>query len=261
MNLGIEIEFTGVKRIVVAEALSALWHTEVVSYIENHFDGSTSESYKIKDLCEGYWRVVRDRSIKPDCARGHITLDYEEYMCELVSPVLKNEDDMDMLKMALASIIDLGGFVNETCGVHIHIDCPQFGEDVYNLFMKVVSKQDSFISDFGVPYNRLGRYCQMYPKEFISGFKEWHEVCLKEKRYMSISDIQNYFYEKLGEGADRNDPKNPARYYVFNMDSIHKLYTLEFRWFNSSLSILVIKMYILYIKDLLVASGYIPMEG
>lgn len=250
MNLGIEIEFTGVKRIVVAEALSALWHTEVVFYVENHFDGSTSESYKIKDLCGGYWRVVRDRSIKPDCARGHITLDYEEYMCELVSPVLKNIEDMDMLRQALSCILKMGGFVNETCGVHIHIDCPTGSEVVYELFMTVGKLQEKLILDFGVPYNRLGRYCQLYSKEFIEGMRKEHDYLVHTKGYMSIKDIQNYLYKELGEGCDRNDPKNPARYYVFNLDSIHKLNTLEFRWFNSTLSYEVILMYLKSIKNL-----------
>lgn len=250
MNLGIEIEFTGVKRIVVAEALSALWHTEVVFYVENHFDGSTSESYKIKDLCGGYWRVVRDRSIKPDCARGHITLDYEEYMCELVSPVLKNIEDMDMLRQALSCILKMGGFVNETCGVHIHIDCPTGSEVVYELFMTVGKLQEKLISDFGVPYNRLGRYCQLYSKEFIEGMRKEHDYLVQTRGYMSIKDIQNYLYKELGEGCDRNDPKNPARYYVFNLDSIHKLNTLEFRWFNSTLSYEVILMYLKSIKNL-----------
>lgn len=250
MNLGIEIEFTGVKRIVVAEALSALWHTEVVFYVENHFDGSTSESYKIKDLCGGYWRVVRDRSIKPDCAIGHITLDYEEYMCELVSPVLKNIEDMDMLRQALSCILKMGGFVNETCGVHIHIDCPTGSEVVYELFMTVGKLQEKLILDFGVPYNRLGRYCQLYSKEFIEGMRKEHDYLVHTKGYMSIKDIQNYLYKELGEGCDRNDPKNPARYYVFNLDSIHKLNTLEFRWFNSTLSYEVILMYLKSIKNL-----------
>lgn len=250
MNLGIEIEFTGVKRIVVAEALSALWHTEVVFYVENHFDGSTSESYKIKDLCGGYWRVVRDRSIKPDCARGHITLDYDEYMCELVSPVLKNIEDMDMLRQALSCILKMGGFVNETCGVHIHIDCPTGSEVVYELFMTVGKLQEKLILDFGVPYNRLGRYCQLYSKEFIEGMRKEHDYLVHTKGYMSIKDIQNYLYKELGEGCDRNDPKNPARYYVFNLDSIHKLNTLEFRWFNSTLSYEVILMYLKSIKNL-----------
>ena len=68
---------------------------------------------------------------------------------------------------------------------------------------------------------------------------------------MSISDIQKYLYQELGEGYDRDDPKNPARYYIFNMDSIHKLNTLEFRWFNSTLSFLIIDTYVSKIHELL----------
>lgn len=251
MNIGIEVEFTGVKRVSVAEELGKLWGNGYVSYEYPMFDGTTRLGYHIKDLTGNTWNIVRDMSIKPDCSHGHITLDYDEYMCELVSPVIRDNEDVDMLKMALACICKMGGFVNETCGVHIHIDCPACGEDVYEIFNLVVSSQEKLISDFGIPYNRLGRYCQLYPKEFISGMQEWHEVCTKEKGYMSISDIQKYLYQELGDGCDRDDPKNPARYYIFNMDSIHKLNTLEFRWFNSTLSFLIIDTYVSKIHELL----------
>lgn len=250
MNVGIEIEFTGVKRENVAAELAKLWGTESVAYDIHMFDGSVRRGYRVKDLCSQYWNIVMDKSIRPDCAFGHITLDYDEYMCELVSPVLKNIEDMDMLKQALSCILKMGGFVNETCGVHIHIDCPTGSEVVYELFMTVGKLQEKLILDFGVPYNRLGRYCQLYSKEFIEGMRKEHDYLVQTRGYMSIKDIQNYLYKELGEGCDRNDPKNPARYYVFNLDSIHKLNTLEFRWFNSTLSYEVILMYLKSIKNL-----------
>lgn len=251
MNVGIEIEFTGVKRENVARELATMWKTEVIPYDYNMYDGSIRHRFRVKDLCGNKWNIVMDKSIRPDCAHGHITLDYDEYMCELVSPVLRNKDDMLMLEMALGKICSMGGIVNETCGIHIHVDCPNTGEEVYRVFNKIATKQDSLMRQFGVSYNRIGRYCKLYSPSFIEGIQEWHEVCIKEKGYMSISDLQSYLYKELGEGCDRNDPKNPARYFIFNMDAIHKLNTLEFRWFNSTLSILIIQAYIKELYDLL----------
>lgn len=251
MNIGMEIEFTGVKRVKVAEGLGNLWGNGYKQFEYPMFDGTTRLRYSVKDVVGNIWTIVRDMSIRPDCAHGHITLDYDEYMCELVSPVIKNERDIDMLKDALSYICSIGGFVNETCGVHIHIDCPTSGEDVYKIFNLVVNSQHKLISDFGVPYNRINRYCQLYPQEFIEGMRSWHDDCLKEKGYMSISDIQSYLYKELGNGCDRNDPKNPSRYFIFNLDSIHKLNTLEFRWFNSTLSFIIVDAYVKTIHGLL----------
>ena len=62
------------------------------------FDGTIRLRYLVKDMKGNIWTIVKDRSIRPDCAHGHITLDYDEYMCELVSPVIKTNDDMEMLK-------------------------------------------------------------------------------------------------------------------------------------------------------------------
>lgn len=250
MNIGIEIEFTGVKRENVANSLAKMWRTNVEKYVVQSYDKRDITRYKVKDLKGEYWELVIDHSIRPSCSYNHITLDYDEYMCELVSPVLDSEH-LNMLEMALSKICEIGGVVNETCGVHLHLDCPDSGEKLYSIFNTICSQQEQLLSKFGVPYNRLGRYCKLYSPQFIEGIRLLHSTIVKSKGVFSIEDMQNYLYKELGEGTDRNNPRNPARYYIFNMDSIHKQNTIEFRWFNSTLSIIIIYTYILQASMLL----------
>lgn len=249
MNVGIEIEFTGVKRSVVANELAKLWDSRVEIENFEYVDGAIRQRYIIIDKwCKKKWCLLLDKSIRPDCANGHITLDYDEYMCELVTPVLSATADWNNLQEALECICKLGGFVNETCGLHMHIDCPEYVNEVVELLQKVIPYQKSIAYKFGVSGNRLSRYCKMYDRDFLQEVLDTREVY---KDSFSIETIQDILYETYGEGVSRDNPKNPARYFMINLDSIHKLNTIEFRFFNATLSIMIIKMYYDYLIDLI----------
>lgn len=121
--------------------------------------------------------VVEDRSIDSDnCEFDHC--------CELVTPVLEKYDDLYQI---LSEISYKGGFVNDTCGVHIHIDKPSNSE-LFRLMREFFNIQDEVESLFEIPSCRVEKYCKKFPKEYIEGFLSR----FNEDSY--IEDILKYSY-------------------------------------------------------------------
>lgn len=241
MRIGIEVEFTGISRREAACELVKLWgkpyDVETYSYKDE-----TRNRFVIQDREGLKWSIVMDKSLHPVVSNGKASLEMDEYMCEIVSPVLDSEYESDINKFAsvLNAIRCVGAIVNETCGIHIHVDCPDDIRELYTMFGKFVSMQRSLQVEFGIPQCRLDGYCKEYSRDLCAWFKD--------KKFKSREEFQDFFYGWLAPEVSRDDPKNPARYYMINMDSIHKLGTVEFRFFNSTLSPLVLKSYISWLE-------------
>lgn len=241
MRIGIEVEFTGISRRDAVCELMKLWSIpydiEKYSYKEE-----TRTRYVIKDREGLKWSIVLDRSIHPVVSNGKASLEMDEYMCEIVSPVLDSEYESDINKFAsvLNAIRCAGAIVNETCGIHIHVDCPEDLKELYTMFSRFMNMQRNLQVEFGIPKYRLEGYCKEYSENLCNWFKD--------KKFGTLEEFQHFFYNWLAPNVSRDDPKNPARYYMINMDSIHKLGTVEFRFFNSTLSPLVLKSYIAWLE-------------
>lgn len=237
MNIGIEIEFTGVTTKDVAYALENLWGTYYKSELDDKHPGRTK--YIIHDSKEKEWIICEDHSLRP--TRGMEVLSNQDYtyMCELVTPVLDTENLSELFKV-MALITNMGGVTNETCGCHIHIDNKEDDIEWLNaLFTKALTEQHSIFEALGTSVKR-SRYCKLYPNDFIQKYKE-----LDVK---TIHEFKCFLYKELGEKRSWDAIRNPARYYWLNMDSIEKRNTIEFRAFNSTLSPIVIQAYVDFIK-------------
>lgn len=244
-GIGVEIEFTGVKRKDVVVALEGLFQSEA----EEHKSKTTEDGYtyyKIDDNYGGVWSVKRDRSIKPqaylykvsdECADDKFTVvdldpadkDYTEYMVEVVSPVISFYN-LPLLFSVVDVIQSLGGLVNHTCGIHIHVDGSPIVEDLVVLFKKFIAEQDKILFDFQVKENRLERYCKKYDAL----------VPLYDK-YSSPDDFLGYLYydHYKGDGEMRE-----LRYYALNFYALKQHGTVEFRFFNSTLDKIELVKYI-----------------
>lgn len=238
MNIGVEVEFTGLTTKDVAGAIATLWGTYYT--FEPDEKHPSRILYKVVDTKWGCWVVSEDHSIRPTKGRTLLNGDEYEYMCELVTPVLDSEDLSELFRV-MNLIVNMGGIVNETCGCHIHINNREDDfEWLKSLFTKALVEQRNVLINLGMPITR-NKYCKLYSDEFVHKFKE-----LNPKDYF---EFRGFIYNELGEGQSIKAIRNPARYYWLNVDSIEKRNTIEFRAFNSTLSPIVLKSYIEFVKD------------
>lgn len=226
MRVGIEIEFTGVTVYTATKSLARHWGTTYESTSFMRSDGP-KPIFVIPDKFGNIWRTMRDSSIRAAKIDGIQNL--TEYACEITTPVLdtENKQDMDLLKEAMDHLRGIGGVVNDSCGIHIHVDMQDLAW-VDKVFKKVFMHQNSIASTLHIPMYRMEKYCKLYPEWFT-------RLYVARSPFKSLEEWESFFYEFLTGGEDINDAHNPIRYYVVNMNSIHVRNTLEFRPFNSSL--------------------------
>ena len=111
---GCEIELTGINRATAAHALADLFGTRA-----EHSDGGY-DAYRVKDLDGKEWKIVRDGSIHPESRRRSVLIG-ETYKVELNSPKLEY-GEMEKLQEVVRSLRRAGGIVNDSCGMHVHVD-------------------------------------------------------------------------------------------------------------------------------------------
>lgn len=245
-HLGVEIELTGIKRSDLVKALENLFHTTAKAIKSKTTDDGYTY-HKIPDEKGNYWTVVRDRSVKPqkyiEKTKGskafRVTdIDDKEYMVELVSPVLTNET-LPTLFTVVSVIKSLGGLVNETCGIHVHIDKMEL-DDCISLFKRWVSEQDAIFNSFEVKDNRRNKYCKLYAdvplEEFedLEGFLQFLWVNYRDKSVDLRHVIRN---------------SRSLRYYGLNFHSLLTHGTIEYRIFNSTLDNVQIAKILKWVLD------------
>ena len=113
---GTEIEMTGITRQRAAEVVAELFGTEAVH------EGAYYGIWSARDREGKKWKFMSDGSI--DTQRksgGRIVSADREYSTEMVSPKL-SYDEMGKLQEVVRCLRRHGGFVNESCGQHVHVD-------------------------------------------------------------------------------------------------------------------------------------------
>lgn len=240
-HLGIEIEFTGVKRSDVVKALENLFQVESIS-VENTSIDSHYIWSKIIDYYGNAWKVLRDRSIRSQAYSKDDRFKIEdiedeshEYACELVSPIL-NSTTLPILFTIVDVIRSIGGVVNSSCGIHIHIDKPDV-QNLSMLFKKFISCQDNIFDMFNVCDSRQDKYCKKFPAD------------IEVPDFDTDEQLLDWYHNKFSVEKDGEVNFKTSRYYGLNLHSIETHNTIEFRLFNSSLSLSTIANYIKFILN------------
>lgn len=178
------------------------------------------------------WYIMCDKSIvTPD---GY-------YGLELITPVLSTEEDYLILESVLYCLIKNSCYINEYCGVHIHQNCPKLDNNLLLLVKYYIVNQDSILTEWGAMCTRTKKYCKRIHSDKAS------DLLLSEN--LSKQEILDLWYESLGEGCSIDDPHNQSRYYLININSLDIRNTIEYRFFNSTLSIRVLESYLKFIQD------------
>lgn len=54
---------------------------------------------------------------------GEIISASRDYSCELVSPILTYDEDINTLHELVRILRKAGGLTNSSCGIHVHLNC------------------------------------------------------------------------------------------------------------------------------------------
>ncbi len=220
-KFGIEIEFTGITREKAAETTRDFLNGTL------RVVGGYYGTYEVAMADRRIWKFMSDGSI--DCQRkqnGRIVGANSNYSVELVSPILTYREDIITLQGLIRRLKKAGGFTNDSCGIHVHLDgSPHTPRSLWNFVNLVASRNDLFYKALQIPYDRM-RYCKKMDEYMVKR--------LNEVKPKSFDKIEQIWYN--GYGENRNQHYHNSRYHFLNLHSFFNgNHTLELRGFNSTL--------------------------
>jgi hypothetical protein len=229
-KFGIEIEFTGITREKAAKVAS------------DFLNGTVSESYDYYDAKKitapdgRVWKFMSDASI--NCQRrenGRMVSADRNYSVELVSPILTYREDIETLQELVRQLRHAGGFANESCGIHIHLDgTPHTPRSIRNFVNIIASKNDLFYKALQIAPERM-TYCKKMDELLVSK--------LNSRKPKTMRQVEDIWYE--GYSESRSQHYHHSRYHFCNLHSFFTgNHTVELRGFNSELHAGKIRSYI-----------------
>lgn len=227
-KFGIEIEMTGITREKAAEVIAEYFGTE------SFYIGTYYETYGAKDRQGRTWKATYDSSIiAQKKERGRTVGANDTYKCEIVSPILTYEDLPD-LQEVVRQLRHSGAFVNNQCGIHIHVDASRYTpQTLRNLVNIIASKEDILYKALQIDPARL-RWCKKTNERLLE--------TINRKKPETMEALKDIWY--AGSNRGRMEHYNETRYHGLNLHSTFTKGTVEFRLFNSTTHAGEIKAYI-----------------
>ena len=170
------------------------------------------------------WRIVSDTSISD-----------EEYGAEYVmSRPLNGDKLLNKIERITSFINSTGGFVDESCGLHIHIN----GLDMKLREMKnclaIGKSMETWIYDMFPPSRKKSRYSKPLP-----------DFDVKELMGISTySEFVKFWYHTISDTEISTGKYNNSRYRGFNVHSRFINGTIEFRHHHGTLNLISIEQWL-----------------
>lgn len=229
-KFGIEIEFTGITRSEAARVAAGYLGGTVES------TGDWYDTKRVTDQAGRVWKLMSDGSI--NCQRrqgGRKVPAGKSYSVELVSPILTYREDIAALQELVRQLRRAGGFANESCGIHIHLDGSEHTPRSIRNFVNIIaSKNDLFYKALQIVPERM-TYCKKMDALLVEK--------LNRRKPKTMREIENIWYEGYSESRDRH--YHHSRYHFCNLHSFFTgNHTVELRGFNSELHAGKIRSYI-----------------
>lgn len=222
-TIGIEIEMTGITRRAAAKAVANYFNTRPI------YQGGAYETFEIEDNGGRIWSIKRDSSIRPEKkdADSNIVMASDDYKVEFITPIL-TYSDIENLQELVGEIRKAGGFVNKSCGMHVHIGATDFtAQAATNLLNAVASKQDLIYKALKV-YPCREEYCHKIGADLLND--------LREEKPKTLEKLASVWYNEPEREAVRNHGHyHSSRYHLVNLHALFTKGTVEFRMFNSTL--------------------------
>lgn len=230
-KFGIEIEFTGITRNKAAKVIADNLNGTVESL------GDYYDKKQITAPDGRKWLVMYDSSIRAQKKENGIRIGAQDiYKCELVSPILTYNRDIECLQEMVRKLRKAGAFVSEgSCGIHIHLDGADHSVRTLRNFINIIySKNDLLYKALKINPDRR-RWCKKMDESLVKQ--------IKSKRPQTFDQLERIWY------GDRYNNRfqhyNDTRYHFLNLHSFFNgNRTVELRGFNSTLHAGEIRSYI-----------------
>lgn len=218
---GTEIEMTGITRQRAAEVVAEMFGTEA------YYDGTTYGVWSVIDLEGKKWKFMSDGSIYTQRkVYGRIVDAGGEYSTEMVSPKL-SYDEMGKLQEVVRCLRQHGGFVNESCGQHVHVDAANHTpQSLKNALTIMYAKEDILFKALKVQERREYSYCQKVRPDVLEKIRKI------PNRSITMDRVRNVWY---GGRDGSHIHYDDTRYYALNLHAVFSKGTLEWRCFESTL--------------------------
>ena len=218
---GTEIEMTGITRQRAAEVVAEMFGTEA------YYDGTTYGIWSVIDLEGKKWKFMSDGSIYTQRKVYGRTVDAgREYSTEMVSPKL-SYDEMGKLQEVVRCLRRHGGFVNESCGQHVHVDASNHTpQSLKNALTIMYAKEDILFKALKVQERRANSYCQRVQPEVLEKIRKI------PNKSITMDRVRNVWY---GGRDGSHTHYDHTRYYALNLHAVFSKGTLEWRCFESTL--------------------------
>lgn len=218
---GTEIEMTGITRQRAAEVVAEMFGTEA------YYDGTTYGVWSVIDLEGKKWKFMSDGSIYTQRkVYGRIVDAGGEYSTEMVSPKL-SYDEMGKLQEVVRCLRQHGGFVNESCGQHVHVDASNHTpQSLKNALTIMYAKEDILFKALKVQERRANSYCQRVRPEVLEKIRKI------PNKSITMDRVRNVWY---GGRDGSHTHYDHTRYYALNLHAVFSKGTLEWRCFESTL--------------------------
>lgn len=220
---GVEIELTGITREEAAKTLAAYFGTDP-QHTSDAYD-----SWYVTDRDGKRWRIMSDGSIQAERKNGN---QYKEtsnalYRVEMVTPKL-SYDEMEKFQECVRRIRLAGGKVNESCGMHVHIDASNHNrQSLKNLLSIMYSKEDILFKALKTNPARVNRWCQKVREPMLQKARR-----LSNQPTRDLTQLEQIWYEG---NVSASEHYNWTRYHALNLHSVFYRGTIEWRCFNSTL--------------------------
>ncbi len=230
-RFGIEIEFTGITRNEAA-TVAADFLSGTVTHTGDYYD-----TKKVTTPDGRVWKFMSDSSIscqkKQGCQKAAAT---REYSVELVSPILTYCEDIETLQELVRQLRHAGGFANNSCGIHIHLDgSDHTTRSIRNFINIIASKNDLFYKALQIAPERMS-YCKKMDSLLVEK--------LNRHKPKTTDGIEKLWYEGYSESTSQH--YHSSRYHFLNLHSFFTgNHTVELRGFNSELHAGKIRSYII----------------
>jgi len=224
-TIGIEIEMSNIRRQRAAEIIGEYFGTENTV----HHDGGYYDVWSAKDNKGRTWKCMYDSSIRANS---------QSEKCEMVSPILKYDDDIEDLQEIVRKMRAEGAksSVVYDCGIHVHIGVGDHTiKTLKNLVNYFSAYQDVIYKALEID-EREG-WCKKLERSLIDRFNE--------RGLDSMSKGESAWYGK-GREAGKYEHYNSSRYHGLNLHAVFSKGTIEFRLFNGTLHAGKIRAYIVF---------------
>jgi hypothetical protein len=219
LRYGVELETIGQTRENVARAIA----TVVGGTVHHIATPFCYDPWHVIDRKGRTWKVVADSSLSAEKSR----------QAEVVSPILRYED-IEEFQEVIRAIRKTRARVDQSAGIHVHIDGARFDAKALRNLVKMVNKQEQLIYHaLGVSEARQERWCRGIDQGFLNK--------VENLRNGTLEDLNRAWYGRLNTAPIHYDS---TRYRGVNLHNVWFRQTLEYRWFNGTLHAGKVKAYI-----------------